>query len=33
MSAEEIAKNVEEKYNAIEDFKGIQRIVTEENGS
>jgi outer membrane lipoprotein-sorting protein len=29
MSAEEIAKKVEEKYNAIEDFKGILRFTAE----
>ncbi|AEA47863.1 outer membrane lipoprotein-sorting protein [Archaeoglobus veneficus] len=32
MSAEEIAKKVEEKYNQLEDFRGVQRIVVETNG-
>ena len=32
MSAEEIAKKVEEKYNQLEDFKGVQRIVVEMYG-
>ncbi len=32
MSAEEIAKKIEEKYDAIEDFKGTLKITTEKNG-
>jgi outer membrane lipoprotein-sorting protein len=30
MSAEEIAKNIEEKYDAVKDFKGILRVTVEE---
>ena len=32
MSAEEIAKKIEEKYNSIKDFKGTLRVTTEVNG-
>ncbi len=32
MSAEEIAKKMEEKYGQLKDFKGVQRIVMEMDG-
>jgi len=32
MSAEEIAKKMQRKYDSINDYKGIQRIITEMDG-